>query len=205
MSRNWTDQDLSDLQAKGVRVLDRQRPELARPHDLRRPGKFPAGEALSAPRGEGVEKHSPQPIRQRLGPEARVRGLAAKRPLAPEIILDFDIPPSANKAWRNTEHGKGRVRSDVYKRWIDHCCTILSDARIPRVDGVFSCLIEARRPTGAKGALRDIDNIIKPTLDLLHTTGMTADDRHCMEVTARWVTKHTNGGIIVVIRKWSAA
>lgn len=182
----WSDDDYQALLARQAAKLGR----------VSAPASPVAAPAAPAARKATVK---------RLGPEARVKMLAERRPLTAELILDFDLPPSANKAWRNIEEGKGRVRSDTYKDWIKLCCTQLSDARIPRVDGEFSVLIEARRPAGAKGALRDIDNIIKPTLDLLHGTGMTADDRKCMEVTARWISKPTNvAGIVVVIRSWKS-
>lgn len=141
----------------------------------------------------------------RLPPEARIKLLAPRRPIADEVVLSFTLPPSVNKAWRNIEDGKGRVRSDAYKSWILTCCTALCDARLARVDGPYSCLIEARRPAGAKGALRDVDNLIKPMLDVLKNTGMTPDDRHCMEVTARWTGMRGDGGIVVVLRKWRDA
>lgn len=147
-----------------------------------------------------VARKRPKP--SRLPPEARVMLLAERRPIADEVVLSFTLPPSVNKAWRNIEEGKGRVRSDAYKSWISSCCTVLCDGRIGRVDGPYSCLIEARRPKGTRGALRDVDNLIKPMLDVLKNTGMTPDDRHCMEVTARWAEMRGDGGVVVVLRKW---
>jgi len=142
-------------------------------------------------------------VRARLSPEGVIRVLAERRPVVDSVSLSFPMPPSANNAWRNTENAKGRVRSDTYIHWVETCCTVLSDARIGRVEGPFAVLIDARRPKGAKGALRDVDNLIKPTLDVLKNTGMTADDRHCQEVTARWAEERGEGGIIVVIRTWT--
>lgn len=135
----------------------------------------------------------------KMKPEAIVKLLAKKRQAVPYLILAFSIPPSANKAWRNTEGGKGRVRSNEYKNWVSKCCTELADVRIGKVEGPYSVIIEARRPDCRGGALRDIDNLIKPTLDVLAKTGITPDDRHCMEVTARW-TERRGEGIDIRIR-----
>lgn len=146
-----------------------------------------------------------RPAAQRVSPEMRVKMLAARRPVSDEVVLSFALPPSANRAWRGIEGGKGRVRSDDYKNWIHGCCVVLSDARLPRVEGLFTCLIEARRPKARGGKQRDIDNIIKPTLDLLHHTGMTPDDCKCMEVTARWIEQRGADGIVVVLRTWRGA
>lgn len=141
----------------------------------------------------------------RLVNETKIKLLAASRPVRDEVIIDFSLPPSSNRAWRNTENAKARVRSDAYMAWVISCCTVLCDVRIGRVEGPYSVLIEARRPMGAKGALRDVDNLIKPTLDVLKNCGMTADDRYCQEVTARWAMGRGKDGIVVVIRKWGGA
>lgn len=124
--------------------------------------------------------------------------LARKRDFADEVIVDFELPPSVNNAWVNT--GRGRARSRPYQHWINNACAVLADLRICRVDGPYTCEIEARMRK--KGRPRDIDNIIKPTLDLLGKVGITVDDRHCREVTARWVDHPTGRGMIVVIRRY---
>jgi Holliday junction resolvase RusA-like endonuclease len=173
------------------------------------------GEAVRDPRS-GVERDmptapAPRSVRKRAKPSARlategkIRLLMPQRPVLDEVVVSFSMPPSANHAWRNIENGKGRVRSDDYLAWIETCCIVLADARIGRIEGPYAVLIEARRPRGAKGALRDIDNLIKPTLDVLKNTGMTIDARHCQEVTARWAAERGDGGIVVVIRKWGGA
>ena len=62
--RNWTEQELYELQQGGrIRVLSRQHPELA-PNDLHAHRRQHAGDAPGTPGGEGAEKRSPQPIQR---------------------------------------------------------------------------------------------------------------------------------------------
>ena len=88
----------------------------------------------------------------------------------------------------------GRVRSTAYRRWSKLAVQEVQAQRAGRVAGKFSVVITAKR-TKRK---RDIDNIIKPILDLLSGL-ITADDSECERVSAGW-TEEGDDGVTVSVR-----
>lgn len=100
-------------------------------------------------------------------------------------MLEFCIPypPSTNRIWRQ---GKGRVhKSDEYKHW-----TAIAAWEIRRQIGPqavitkpFKIIIKVNRPDRRK---RDLDNLIKPILDLIAHYGLIENDSLCHWIDARW-------------------
>lgn len=88
------------------------------------------------------------------------------------------IPPSLNNAFVNATGKRGRIKSDGYREWIRIARFALPDG--PRVVGPFEVTISL--PAAMRG---DLDNRIKPVLDLLVKAGITADDRHCQSIFVR--------------------
>jgi Holliday junction resolvase RusA-like endonuclease len=82
------------------------------------------------------------------------------------------LPPSTNNLYVNLP-GRGRVRAAAYRRWSDEAGWLVK-AKTPPV--TFYGAVAVRIEAGA-GNRRDIDNILKPTLDLLVKVGVLADDR----------------------------
>lgn len=98
------------------------------------------------------------------------------------LVLTMPVPPSVNSAWRNVP-GKGRVRTGAYKVWATAAGWALKAQRIVGgFDGPVSVAIECRRDRSTS----DIDNRIKPVLDLLTTHGVLTDDRLVVRVSAEW-------------------
>lgn len=91
------------------------------------------------------------------------------------------LPPSINACFRNVR-GVGRVRTRTYRRWADAAGWELLSERPPHIRGQVSISIRAARPSRRS----DLDNRIKPLLDLLVTCLVIEDDRHVMSVSARW-------------------
>jgi Holliday junction resolvase RusA-like endonuclease len=101
-------------------------------------------------------------------------------------VLDLPVPPSVNRIWRY-KVGKAKVnRSPEYEAWIKQAdLAVVVDHALRgrrRINGPFSALIEVERPS----ANSDIDNRIKALLDFAQSRGFVSDDKHLIEVTARW-------------------
>lgn len=87
------------------------------------------------------------------------------------VTIQVPIPPSANHIHA---YAKGRVRrSKNYEIWLTQCRYLLG--RPGAVPGVVTVEIVV---IGGKGwrANRDLDNIIKPILDLLRHLGIIEED-----------------------------
>jgi len=116
------------------------------------------------------------------------------KPAADVVAIQLPIPPSVNACWANVE-GMGRVRSTAYRRWSKLAMQELQAQQAGRIAGKFAVVITATR-TKRK---RDIDNIIKPILDLLAGV-VTEDDAECERVSAGWTDEGAEGVRIEVRR-----
>lgn len=96
-------------------------------------------------------------------------------PPAP-ILITLPVPPSANAIWRPTRRGRV-VKSTHYSRWLEECDLVGLTTRVPRdaIQHPVSISLVVRSGTGWRRD-RDIDNIIKPTLDWLVRWRVLADD-----------------------------
>lgn len=105
---------------------------------------------------------------------------AAEQSVAPIAQLTLPAAISVNEAWHNTP--RGRARTKLYRDWLGHAGWRLREQRPPSFTGPVLVLIGVERAN-----LRaDIDNRIKPTLDLLVEHGVLADDRQVIGVAAAW-------------------
>jgi Holliday junction resolvase RusA-like endonuclease len=107
--------------------------------------------------------------------------------------LDLPAPPSANALFKNVA-GKGRIRTDLYSTWIAHAGWQLKAQHPATIHGPVLILIGVER-TNSRA---DIDNRIKPTLDLLVTHKLIKDDSHVIGVAAAW-SPARNGRMRVAI------
>lgn len=112
------------------------------------------------------------------------------------VSLSFRLPypPSVNKAFRNVP-GRGRVKSKEYRAWAEEAAI---RARIQikqqRVSGPFRCEIVATKPDNRR---RDLDNILKTTLDLLNAESIIDDDSQCQDLRIKW--GGTEPGILITL------
>lgn len=85
--------------------------------------------------------------------------------------FELPYPPSTNSLFRNVP-GKGRVKTQRYLRWEVEAGWELKRQRVNAIPGPvhFSMIVER------KGGRRDLDNTIKPVLDLLVSHQILADD-----------------------------
>jgi Holliday junction resolvase RusA-like endonuclease len=125
----------------------------------------------------------------------RVRETLRPPPSVASVTLDLPIPPSVNGCWANIP-GTGRVRSQVYRRWHKTAFDEIVAQGAERVAGPYTAEIEV----GRIRARADIDNRIKPTLDLLAGL-VTDDDAKCESVLAKWSDAIPSGRLKVTVRK----
>lgn len=90
------------------------------------------------------------------------------------------VPPSLNNAFLNLRKGKGRTKSPIYRQWIACAQKDLRKQSGWHVPGKIAVRLFFR-----KGETRaDLDNLIKPCLDILVSAGRIADDSNVMDVRA---------------------
>lgn len=111
------------------------------------------------------------------------------------------MPPSLNNAFLNVP-GKGRVRSKAYKAWADESGWMVKARKNGTIDIPVSVLIELSPKT--KRAY-DIDNRIKPALDLLVSCGVIQDDnnKYIKQVIVREVPTGPECTITVERYEWN--
>lgn len=105
-------------------------------------------------------------------------------------------PPSTNNLFINVK-GRGRIKSRQYKAWAEEAGWRLLAQRVRPVSGRVHVTIRAIRKDGRR---RDIDNIIKPILDLLVAQRVISDDRHVEMVSASWVVSADLAGVSVTLK-----
>jgi crossover junction endodeoxyribonuclease RusA len=111
------------------------------------------------------------------------------------VTLSLPLPPSVNSAWSNIP-GKGRVRSAEYRRWHKQAFDELTLQKPGHIPGRFAAVINA----GRIKRRADVDNRIKPLLDLLSGT-VTDDDALCERVSAGWDDTIPAERVVVVVRR----
>lgn len=99
------------------------------------------------------------------------------------IVLNLPYPPSANRLWRRS--GARIHKSTRYTDWLRDAGFLAMNQRPGSLRGPYRLTIQAVRPDKRK---RDLDNLIKPTNDLLKTIGVVEDDSDCEIISVRWVT-----------------
>ena len=98
--------------------------------------------------------------------------------ISPVTIYLPLLPPSVNSMYTWT--GKKQVKSKAYRKWLKDMAWFFNDRMIKRVvpKGSYQAHIYVTCNRN-----RDIDNIVKPILDLLGDKQITGDDRWCDKVT----------------------
>lgn len=107
-------------------------------------------------------------------------------------------PPSLNHLFATV--GKMRVKSPTYRGWLTTASLQIrrqNSWHIPGKTRVF--LTFNRKQTGA-----DLDNLIKPILDLLVNCGRIEDDKNVVEVRALFSDTSLGTEINLASEQWSA-
>jgi Holliday junction resolvase RusA-like endonuclease len=119
--------------------------------------------------------------------------ISKQRPETNSVELYLSYPPSANRMWG---FGKRRVyKTDEYKSWIETATNQLNSQYPGTILGPYKLTIQLRI-----GPKIDLDNAVKPTNDLLQSAGVIENDKHCRQVSLRWVTSGFDGMYVLVER-----
>lgn len=100
------------------------------------------------------------------------------------IKIILDLPPSVNRLWAVSKSGR-MYRTTKYSLWRKHAVwEAANQAKGKRITGRFRLIMEVVRPDKRK---RDLDNLLKASLDCLTEAGVIADDSFCEHIEAKWV------------------
>ena len=88
------------------------------------------------------------------------------------VRISLPMPPSLNNAFINVK-GKGRVRSENYRKWADQAGWLVKAQRVKPFNVPVRVRIEINPENGRAF---DLDNRTKAVLDLLVTHGVLHDD-----------------------------
>ena len=100
--------------------------------------------------------------------------------------ITLPIPPSANNLWKPL--GKGLAKTSSYKSWLALCSVKLLQIRPDRMPQATPLAVTIIVATSRR---RDVDNVIKPSIDMLESCGVIPDDRWVDKVTAKRATLDT--------------
>lgn len=95
------------------------------------------------------------------------------------VTLTIPVPPSANTLWKNVAGG-GRRRTGGYNSWYEEAGWTINTQKAGKIRGPYQ--ISIRVPMDARA---DIDNLVKPIVDLLVKMGVTSDDKMLQAVSIR--------------------
>ena len=116
--------------------------------------------------------------------KAKIQSAYDQRPdaTAPVTLTLPIVPPSTNNLFVNVP-GKGRIKSAEYNRWINQAGMLVRGQCRERMAVRANVSIFIEEKQGA-----DIDNRIKPVLDLLVRVGVLAGDsaKFVRSVSATW-------------------
>jgi len=99
------------------------------------------------------------------------------------VAIHIPRPPSTNTLYRNVP-GKGRAKSDEYKRWQREAGWKLASQRPGFVFGAVA--IVCTIPRAKDRRRRDLDNAGKPILDLLVKHKVIEDDSQVERLTLEY-------------------
>lgn len=116
------------------------------------------------------------------GPGVRQTGGAVSPAVPPVTQLVLPSPPSANALFRHALGRSAPVMTKAYTDWRGHAGWRLRAQRPAPVLGAVIINISVER----QSLSADIDNRIKPLLDLLVEHGVIQDDRYVTSVVASW-------------------
>ena len=121
------------------------------------------------------------------------------------MILQFKLPwpPSTNHYWRHISKGQaaGRVLiSEEGRAYRSSCATEVMRQRVPRqaLTGRLAIAIQVYPPDRRR---RDLDNLLKSSLDALKHCGLIADDGDIDDLHVLRGPVEKGGSILLTIRE----
>lgn len=101
------------------------------------------------------------------------------------LVADIPMPPSANAMHEETRFG--RTRSKAYRRWLGEAQWFLLFQRNRyHRHKIITRNVEVEVRAVRHKTTPDLDNILKPIMDLLVHTTTIKDDKQVVAIDARW-------------------
>ena len=101
--------------------------------------------------------------------------------------FQFEFPPSTNTLWMPVK-GKGLVKTKEYRAWQDaNAWIIRQQIGLVKIEGPFEIYFVFERPDRRK---RDLDNLLKASLDCITNARVVQDDYLCQKLTAEWINRY---------------
>jgi crossover junction endodeoxyribonuclease RusA len=99
--------------------------------------------------------------------------------------IELPYPPSLNTCFQNIP-GRGRAITPRYREWLNEAMWIIKSQKPAKFDVEVSISIGIVAPDKRS---RDIDNLIKPCLDVLVKALVIKDDssKYVRKVSAQWI------------------
>ena len=116
------------------------------------------------------------------------------------MIFDLPYPPTVNTYWR--ANGNRRFISAAGKKFREAAFKIIKAADVIQIEGDCRVDVDLYLPDRRK---RDIDNILKPILDILQLAGVIKDDCQVQELTVARLGLEKGGRARVKIQKNATA
>lgn len=112
--------------------------------------------------------------------------------------IELPWPPSTNRIWRNVKgktllSAEGRQFRELAARYC-----VIAGAAGKRLSGQLSVTVVAYAPDRRR---RDLDNLLKPTLDALTHAGVWGDDSQVSDLRIRWGENCKGGKLVVLITR----
>ena len=84
--------------------------------------------------------------------------------------------------------GRGLVKTKEYRTWQDvNAWIIRQQIGMEQIKGQFEVRFQYERPDRRR---RDLDNLLKASLDCIVNAGVIIDDHLCQKLTAEWINKN---------------
>lgn len=103
-----------------------------------------------------------------------------------ELAVDIPMPPSANAIYERK--GRHLTRSKAYRQWLGEATWFLlfQRNRYIRRHTKITHNVEVEVRAYRQKDTPDLDNILKPIMDLLVHTDTIKDDKQVVAINARW-------------------
>lgn len=137
----------------------------------------------SVARLPAIIRRKPAPVAPTVRKRAAADDLAAGTSDTPALFLECTTPPSVNETLINGGRGKrGRTAARKYDEWKRRAMWELSAQKIH----AFKCPVLVFVAVDRMNDRADIDNRLKPLLDILKRVGVYRDDSLVTGVAAAW-------------------
>lgn len=121
-------------------------------------------------------------------------GSASAVPVA--IRFELPWPPSVNDYWRSSHVARRVHRTEEAKSYATRAALRMLEQRVPRLglDSAIQVTVVVRPPCASRR--RDLDNVLKATLDALVAYRLVSDDSRVDRIVVERGAPHASGGAL---------